>query len=495
MRPLAVPRRALRPSRGPTSTAAAPSAPKPRAAGPPRPRLRPPPPPLSWPDYPYTRSPVASACSPHDTAGLKLEALFQCVLHYPRAPPRLLRFLRREVPDDVEARLAAITATVECLAGSVGREVAVYLIRRSAWLVLQPAEVLAPRMEAVRRLLRLQPGPGGGGVTDLLRKNPNLLRMQEDTVVGRYRALQKALYDAVGFDEQQLRALIIKYPLILNFKHESVHSALMALRRLCSARPDWTAFYKALSPSQVAFFVRERVVTLLRLEYLLLTGGGSGMTLRDIMKTSNNSFNRSYGGFRSWMQARLARLRQRMAQARAAMEARSRAEGREVSEEELGRLAAEVQAQYTQAEQERFHREFVHRREAERRDMERRMEQRQRAIEEKMQQQRSGLEREGEEEEEEDDGQQRRRWQWQQQSQRSPSGGGGGGGVASGAAHQAGRGARPAGRSVVPPAGTAFGSDPLDRVTLGRVWQRPGSRVPHSAGPGHGGSAQRQHRQ
>lgn len=67
-------------------------------------------------------------------------------------------------------------------------------------------------------------------------------------------------------------------------------SLLQALRRLCSARPDWVGYYKALSPSQVAFFVRERVITLLRLEYLLLSGGGSDWTLRDIMKMTNNMF-------------------------------------------------------------------------------------------------------------------------------------------------------------------------------------------------------------
>ncbi|EFJ45428.1 hypothetical protein VOLCADRAFT_105980 [Volvox carteri f. nagariensis] len=491
-----------------------------------RPRLRPAPPPLSWPDYPYTRYPVSSACSPYDTAGLKLEALFQCVLHYPRVPPKLLRFLRREVPDGPAGRLAAVTATVERLTDAVGREVAVYLIRRNSWVVLVPADCVAPRMEALRRLLGLPPG----GIPDMLRKNPNLLRMEESTLRGRYDALQDALYDAVGFDEHKLRALILKYPLILNFRHQSVHSALMALRVLCSARPEWTTFYQVLSPSQVAFFIRERVITLLRLEYLLLTGGGNGWTLRDIMKMSNNMFRKACGGFRSWMQERLRRLRHRLAAARQAVEARAAAQGRTLSRGELERVAMQVQAQCARAEQERFHRQFVARRQAERRDMEKRMEQRQRAIEEKM-----GLlkqaggqadeeeDQDPEEEEEEEGNPPPRQYGKQRQprlaSGNSSSSGGSGAGRSGGPKRTAARyfgpsqgmGAAAAAAGKVPsplqqpqvpeqaggsggvrqgvrhhaaalptqqpPPVSLSSADPLYRVTLGHVWQRPGSKV------------------
>ncbi|GLI59091.1 hypothetical protein VaNZ11_000776 [Volvox africanus] len=514
-----------------------------------RPRLRPPPPPLSWPDYPYIRHPVASACSPSDTTALKLEALFQCVLHYPRLPPKLLRFLHREVPDGPMGRLAEVTATVERLAEAVGREVAMYLIRRSSWLVLVPAESVAPRMEAVRRLLGLQPG----GVPDLLRKNPNLLRMEEETLRGRYDALQNALYDAVGFDETKLRTLIVKYPLILNFKHESVHNALMALRRLCSARPDWVTYYKALSPSQVAFFIRERVMTLLRLEYLLLTGGGNGWTLRDVMKMSNNMFRKAYSGFRSWMQERMKRLQQRMAAARQAVEAQAAAQGRQLSREELERVAIQVQTQYARAEQERFHRQFMARREAERQDFDKRMEQRQRSIEEKVQKERDaellawqqrhgGQGAEGDEQEDEDGWQEKHRlYQQNQQQQRAGSSTGGGpaglrtsGSLVAGAMLPAAADAAAAGRapsstpypqsssgsgSVRGSAGSMTGgpgrgssarqdarqyektavpllqrqhpppmsfssADPLYRVTLGHVWQRPGSKVAPEPAPG-----------
>ncbi len=48
----------------------------------------------------------------------------------------------------------------------------------------------------------------------------------------------------------------------------------------------------SLSPSQFAFFMRDRLRSLLRLEYLLITGGGSSWTLREVIKTSNNKFKR-----------------------------------------------------------------------------------------------------------------------------------------------------------------------------------------------------------
>ncbi|GIM11036.1 hypothetical protein Vretimale_14395, partial [Volvox reticuliferus] len=346
-----------------------------------------------------------------------------------------------------------------------------------------------------------------------------------------------------------LRALIVKFPLILNFKHESVHSALMALRRLCSARPDWVTYYKALSPSQVAFFIRERVMTLLRLEYLLLMGGGNGWTLRDVMKMSNNMFHKAHSGFRSWMQERLKRLRQRMSAARQAVEARAAAQGRQLSREELEQVAIQVQTQYARAEQERFHRQFMARREAERQDFDKRMEQRQRSIGQKLQKEREaelamqqrhdghGAEAD---EQEGDSGWQRGKQRLYQQNQQleqqrvGRSTGGGAAGRRTSGFSAAGAAPPPAAAAAgrAPPSppftqsssgqlrGSAGGgmmttgvsrgsgpqdarqyatappvqqhppplslssADPLYRVTLGHVWQRPGSKVDPEPAPG-----------
>lgn len=63
-----------------------------------------------------------------------------------------------------------------------------------------------------------------------------------------------------------------------------------ALRQLASTRPSWSGNFATLSPSQFAFFLRDRIHMLLRLEYLVVSGGGKGMTLRDVMKMTNQAF-------------------------------------------------------------------------------------------------------------------------------------------------------------------------------------------------------------
>lgn len=76
---------------------------------------------------------------------------------------------------------------------------AMYLIRRRPWVVTVPAASIVPRMEVVRRLLGLAPP----GVLDLLRKNPNLLRLEPAVLRGRYEALHRS----TGFDAAQVCAL------------------------------------------------------------------------------------------------------------------------------------------------------------------------------------------------------------------------------------------------------------------------------------------------
>ncbi|PNH04956.1 hypothetical protein TSOC_008838 [Tetrabaena socialis] len=498
---------------------------------PPRPRLLPPPAPLTWPDYPYTRRPAASAASPHDEAALKLEALFQCVLHYPRVPPKLLRFLQRAAPGAVADALPHVTATVERLAAVCGREVAVYLIRRRPWVVLVGADWIVPRIEAVRQLLALPPG----AMLDMLRKNPNLLRMERATLRARY----EALADATDFDPEQLspsraspglprvaapagppaslpgpcasrqvRALVVKYPLILNFQPDSVASAAAALRRLCRARPSWAAHHDILSPSQFAFFMRDRVHTLLRLEYLLITGAGGSWTVRDIIKASNNMFKKVYSGFRSWSTERLRRLRERMRRVRETAEAEGRLEREAIEEAE-----AAAGAEYGREEAQRFSRQYGERRQLELADAERRAEQRKVALELKQQQQQqleaqqdpgeSGSK--AEEEEQAAAHPKRRPGRREEQRARDAAEAaagaeGGRGSAAGGAAASASSGAA---RTEVPAGGSAqraaelaatggsrrrtsgppsisrepVDGDPLSALSPGRVWQRPGGKV------------------
>ena len=150
--------------------------------------------PADW-DYPYLRRPAASPCDPADTACLKLEALFQNVLRYPRALPRLCRFLRHQ-PGGIAPRLPTITGTVQKLNDLVGREVALYLLRRVPWLVLVPASELTPRIENVRSML----GVRGPELLMTIRKNPQLLRLDRFLVRQRY----DTLHDTAGFTQEQV---------------------------------------------------------------------------------------------------------------------------------------------------------------------------------------------------------------------------------------------------------------------------------------------------
>ena len=70
----------------------------------------------------------------------------------------------------------------------------------------------------------------------------------------------------------------------------SMCPSLQALRQLSSTRPIWAHNFEILSPSQLAFFLRDRISTLLRLEHLVVVGGCKNATLREVMKMSNQAF-------------------------------------------------------------------------------------------------------------------------------------------------------------------------------------------------------------
>lgn len=80
--------------------------------------------PQGW-DYKYPHLSCASICDPSDSRGLKLEALFQHVLGYPRLPARVYQFLPR-IPSDI----STMTTTVEGLSRRYGRELVLYFLRR-----------------------------------------------------------------------------------------------------------------------------------------------------------------------------------------------------------------------------------------------------------------------------------------------------------------------------------------------------------------------------
>jgi hypothetical protein len=76
------------------------------------------PPVRSWPDYPYSRRITASAVHPADEPALRLEALFQSVLHAPRLPLRVLRYMRGTAARPGPAALASGSAAAQPAAPS-----------------------------------------------------------------------------------------------------------------------------------------------------------------------------------------------------------------------------------------------------------------------------------------------------------------------------------------------------------------------------------------
>lgn len=103
--------------------------------------------------YKYQRFPCASPVQPDDLRCLKIEALFQNVLGYPRLPPRVYRFLQ----NNQEVSVEAITETVEGLSMRYGKELIFYLLRRTPLILNHSVDELVEKSESARRMLDLKP--------------------------------------------------------------------------------------------------------------------------------------------------------------------------------------------------------------------------------------------------------------------------------------------------------------------------------------------------
>ncbi|KIY98168.1 hypothetical protein MNEG_9792 [Monoraphidium neglectum] len=262
--------------------------------------------------YKYARARGPSPCDPSDAFCMQLEALFQSVLAYPYAPPRVHRHLEALRPAGIDA----VTERVERAAAHFGAEIALTFFRRAPeLLLLPPDELLARAREATRSV----------GISDhdlplMLHKNPGLLLLESAELRARYEALPRVLH----FTPQQAQALVLKYPLVLSRRTPALHFMAGQLRHLASARSQWQAEVDAISPSLMAFFLRDFGDQVRRLEYLASTGEAPGIYLREVMKPSNRLFAARHRGFRSWAAAVQQRRRQ---QAALAQQAAARAGG------------------------------------------------------------------------------------------------------------------------------------------------------------------------
>lgn len=113
-----------------------------------------------------------------------------------------------------------------------------------------------------------------------------------------------------------VRTLVLKFPLILNYQTARVQHLMCVLQQVSSKRAQWRQDFAAMTPSLVAFYIKDAKDMLLRLEFLIETGEGQNMNFRTIFKASNNLFTKKYANFRSWQRMRKQQDQQQQQQPR-----------------------------------------------------------------------------------------------------------------------------------------------------------------------------------
>mmetsp|Transcript_19189 Transcript_19189/g.48792 ORF Transcript_19189/g.48792 Transcript_19189/m.48792 type:complete len:377 (-) Transcript_19189:8-1138(-) len=273
-------------------------------------------------DYKYPHIPCASLCAPDDTRYLKVEALFQNVLGYPRLPSRVHQFMPR-----ISTDISTITRTVENLSKRYGQELVLYYLRRSPNMLSCDYETLVARAEHVRSMLDLRPTE----VLAVLRKNPNLFIMESSVVRTRFTSLHKVM----PLNHDNVRKLVVKFPLILNYQTTSIEHLMDSLRQLSYTRVQWQQDFDAMSPSLIAFYLRDARDLLLRLEYLVATGENPHIDIKTVFKVSNNLFAKKHRNFRPWLHMREQRRQQQLL----------RQQGQQAQQEQARALAAGLSMQ------------------------------------------------------------------------------------------------------------------------------------------------------
>lgn len=119
-----------------------------------------------------------------------------------------------------------------------------------------------------------------------------------------------------------VRTLARKFPLILNFQTKTIEELVDVLRQLSYTRIHWQEDFDTLTPGLLAYFFRDSNDILRRLEFLVTSGTGPFVRLRDVFKMTDNLFNRKYRGFAGWKEERrlLEQRRQLMHQRRMAQQ-------------------------------------------------------------------------------------------------------------------------------------------------------------------------------
>ncbi|GFH12174.1 uncharacterized protein HaLaN_07811, partial [Haematococcus lacustris] len=179
-----------------------------------------------------------------------------------------------------------MTATVEGLTHQYGPEMVLYLLRKQPNILQYDLNALVRNAEYVGAMLKLR----RPDLFRVLTKNANLLCMEPQLVQMRYAGLHKVL----GVDAELVRALVIKFPPILNCDTEVVGRRMDVLHQLASSRTQWQEDVEVISHNLLVFWLKDYIDLRARLEFLVAQKLSSSITLRMVFKTSNNTFARKY---------------------------------------------------------------------------------------------------------------------------------------------------------------------------------------------------------
>jgi hypothetical protein len=70
-----------------------------------------------------------------------------------------------------------------------------------------------------------------------------------------------------------MRAFVLKFPLAFSYRPNIVRASIERFQALCFTRDGWAREYQlAMTPSLMAFFIKDAGDQLLRFEYLASTG-------------------------------------------------------------------------------------------------------------------------------------------------------------------------------------------------------------------------------
>jgi hypothetical protein len=70
-----------------------------------------------------------------------------------------------------------------------------------------------------------------------------------------------------------MRAFVLKFPLAFSYRPQIVRASIERFQALCFTRDGWAREYQlAMTPSLMAFFLKDAGDQLLRFEYLASTG-------------------------------------------------------------------------------------------------------------------------------------------------------------------------------------------------------------------------------